>query len=194
VVLFEKASGKSREGRPELEKIMSVIGKDDALIVCKLDGLGRNMLDMLTISEELKARGANLVSLAQQIDTSTAMGNAFFQITGIFAEMERGRIRERQREGIERAKAAGVYKGRPPSIDYREIRRRAARRQQRLRRPWAAHARQFTGRCLPTLANVQRKIAVARSVPALATIASVAFTAHRRILSQCRYALAVLVR
>jgi DNA invertase Pin-like site-specific DNA recombinase len=54
------------------------------------------------------------------------VGNAFFQVTGIFAEMERGRIRERQREGIERAKVAGIYKGRPPSIDYREIRRRAA--------------------------------------------------------------------
>jgi DNA invertase Pin-like site-specific DNA recombinase len=126
VVLFEKASGKSREARPELEKIMSVIGKGDALVVTKFDRLGRNMLDMLMISEELKTKGANLVSLAEQIDTSTAMGNAFFQITGIFAEMERGRIRERQREGIERAKAAGVYKGRPPSIDYREIRRRAA--------------------------------------------------------------------
>ena len=72
--------------------IMSVIGKGDALVVTKFDRLGRNMLDMLMISEELKAKGANLVSLAEQIDTSTAMGNAFFQITGIFAEMERGRI------------------------------------------------------------------------------------------------------
>jgi DNA invertase Pin-like site-specific DNA recombinase len=107
--------------------IMSVIGKGDALVLTKFDRLGRNMLDMLMISEELKAKGANLVSLAEQIDTSTAMGNAFFQITGIFAEMERGRIRERQREGIERAKAAGVYKGRPPSIDYAEIRRRAVK-------------------------------------------------------------------
>jgi DNA invertase Pin-like site-specific DNA recombinase len=93
---------------------MSVIGKGDALVLAKFDRLGRNMLDMLMISEELKAKGANLVSLAEQIDTSTTMGNAFFQINGIFAEMERGRIRERQREGIERAKAAGVYKGRPP--------------------------------------------------------------------------------
>jgi Resolvase, N terminal domain len=58
-VLFEKASGKSREGRPELEKIMSVIGKSDALVVTKFDRLGRNMLDMLMISEELKTKGAN---------------------------------------------------------------------------------------------------------------------------------------
>jgi DNA invertase Pin-like site-specific DNA recombinase len=107
--------------------IMSVIGKGDALVLTKFDRLGRNMLDMLMISEELKAKGTNLVSLAEQIDTSTTMGNAFFQINGIFAEMERGRIRERQREGIERAKAAGIYKGRPPSIDYGEIRRRTAK-------------------------------------------------------------------
>jgi DNA invertase Pin-like site-specific DNA recombinase len=100
---------------------MSVIGKSHALVVSKFDRLGRNMLDMLMISEELKGKGANLVSLAEQIDNSTAMGN-----TGIFAEMERGRIRERQREGIERARAAGVYRGRPPSIDYAKIRRRAA--------------------------------------------------------------------
>ena len=126
VILREKVSGKSREGRVELDKILSVIGKGDALVVCKYDRLGRNLFDLLTINQELAQKGADLISLAEKIDTSTPGGKMLFYVSGIFAEIERDRIRERQREGIERRKAEGGYRGRPPSFNASEIRRLAA--------------------------------------------------------------------
>ena len=59
----------------------------------------------------------------QQVNTSNAAGKAFFQMLGVFAEFETNLRRERQMEGIAKAKAAGVYKGRKPSIDVDEVRR-----------------------------------------------------------------------
>ena len=66
---------------------------------------------------ELKAEGATLRATHQPIDTSTAAGKAFLDMLGVFAEFETNLRRERQMEGIARAKAAGVYKGRKPTID-----------------------------------------------------------------------------
>jgi DNA invertase Pin-like site-specific DNA recombinase len=65
----------------------------------------------------LKERGAALRALHQPIDTSTAAGKCFLDMLGVFAEFETNLRRERQLEGIAKAKAAGVYKGRPPVID-----------------------------------------------------------------------------
>src|SRR5215211_7165651 len=67
------------------------------------------------------ARGATLKALQQPIDTSTAAGKCFLDILGVFAEFETNLRRERQMEGIAKAKAAGVYKGRPPSIDADQV-------------------------------------------------------------------------
>jgi DNA invertase Pin-like site-specific DNA recombinase len=126
VILAEKVSGKSRDGRAELRKIMDVIGTGDVLVVTKYDRLGRNLLDLLMINQELAQKGADLISLAEKIDTTTHGGKMLFYVSGISAEIERDRIRERQREGIERRKAEGGYHGRPPSFDAMEIRRLAA--------------------------------------------------------------------
>ncbi|MBY4893324.1 recombinase family protein [Rhodobacteraceae bacterium N5(2021)] len=59
----------------------------------------------------------------QSVDTSDAAGKAFFQMLGVFAEFETNLRRERQLEGIAKAKAKGVYKGRKPSVDVDEVRR-----------------------------------------------------------------------
>ena len=71
----------------------------------------------------MKAKGATLRATEQPIDTSTAAGKAFLDMLGLLAEFETNLRRERQMEGIARAKAAGVYKGRKPSIDRDEVRR-----------------------------------------------------------------------
>src|SRR5215211_1448087 len=68
------------------------------------------------------ARGATLKALNQAIDTNTAAGKCFLDMLGVFAEFEPNLRRERQLEGIARAKAAGVYKGRPASIDAAKVR------------------------------------------------------------------------
>ena len=70
----------------------------------------------------LKAKGATLRATEQPIDTSTA-GKCFLDMLGVFAEFETNIRRERQQEGIAKAKAAGVYKGRPASIDVEKVRR-----------------------------------------------------------------------
>jgi DNA invertase Pin-like site-specific DNA recombinase len=64
----------------------------------------------------VRAKGASLKATEQPIDTSTAAGKCFLDMLGVFAEFERNLRRERQ-QGIAKAKAAGVYKGRPASID-----------------------------------------------------------------------------
>jgi len=74
------------------------------------------------IVRTLKARGAILKATEQPIDTGTAAGKAFLDMLGVFAEFETNLRRERQLEGIGKAKAAGVYRGRPPAIDPAQVR------------------------------------------------------------------------
>jgi DNA invertase Pin-like site-specific DNA recombinase len=112
VILEEKASGASREGRAELELLLKVLGPGDTLVVTKLDRLARNTIDMLTLVEEIAGKGAGFKSLAETwADTTSPAGLLILTIMGGVAEFERARIKERQREGIEAAKKNGVYKG-----------------------------------------------------------------------------------
>ena len=80
-------------------------------------------LNLQTLAETLQERGVALKATQQPVDTSTAAGKAFFQMLGVFSEFETNLRKERQIEGIEKAKRAGVYKGRKPSIDVAEVRR-----------------------------------------------------------------------
>lgn len=70
---------------------------------------------------ELKAKGAYLKATEQPLDPATAAGKAFLDMLGVFAEFETNLRRERQMEGIAKAKAQGVYKGRKPSIDPAQV-------------------------------------------------------------------------
>lgn len=119
----EKASGTSTNGRPELAAILDFIREGDTLVVTRIDRLARSIADLQTIVAQLKARGAKLQATEQPIDTSTAAGKAFLDMLGVFAEFETNLRRERQMEGIAKAKAAGAYKGRRPSIDPEAVRR-----------------------------------------------------------------------
>ena len=69
----------------------------------------------------VKAKGATLKATEQPIDTGTAAGKCFLDMLGVFAEFETNLRKERQLEGIAKAKAAGVYKGRPASIDPAQV-------------------------------------------------------------------------
>jgi DNA invertase Pin-like site-specific DNA recombinase len=122
LVRTEKASGGSREGRSELEAIVDFIRPGDALVVVKLDRLGRSTRDVLNIVHELEQRGAALRVLEPAIDTAGPMGKMVLSVLGMVAEMELGFIRDRQRAGIEAAKARGEYKGRKPGFDHARIR------------------------------------------------------------------------
>jgi DNA invertase Pin-like site-specific DNA recombinase len=84
--------------------------------------LARSLADLSRIVELLVKKGASLRILNTNIDTSTASGKAFLGMLGVFAEFETNLRRERQLEGIAKAKAAGVYRGRPASIDADQVR------------------------------------------------------------------------
>jgi DNA invertase Pin-like site-specific DNA recombinase len=121
VVRSEKRSGSSTSGRAELRTLLDFIRKGDTLVVTRIDQLARSIADLAAIVRELEAKGASLKAIEQPIDTSSAAGRAFLQMLGVFAEFETAIRRERQMEGIGAAKAKGVYKGRPASIDAAEV-------------------------------------------------------------------------
>lgn len=123
IVREERVSGTSTKGRQELASILDFIREGDTLVVTRIDRLARSIADLQTIVVQLSARGARLQATEQPIDTSTAAGKAFLDMLGVFAEFETNLRRERQLEGIARAKAANKYKGRKPTVDRSEIRR-----------------------------------------------------------------------
>jgi DNA invertase Pin-like site-specific DNA recombinase len=124
VIRAEKASGTRRDGRTELQVLLDFLQPGDVLVVTRIDRLARSLKDLQDIVHELKVKGVSLKATEQPIDTGTAAGKAFLDMLGVFAEFETNLRKERQLEGIRAAKARGVYQGRKPSIDAREVRRR----------------------------------------------------------------------
>lgn len=121
IIREEKISGTSKQGRDELKTLLEFVREGDTLVVTRLDRLARSMDDLSSIAKELQEKGVALKATEQPVDTSSAAGKAFFQMLGVFAEFETNLRRERQMEGIAKAKAEGVYKGRKPSIDVDEV-------------------------------------------------------------------------
>ncbi|CCQ72762.1 recombinase family protein [Magnetospira sp. QH-2] len=123
IIRAEKVSGTSRDGRKELETLLDFLRNGDTLVVTRIDRLARSIRDLQNLVHDLKERGVILKATEQPIDTGTAAGKAFLDMLGVFAEFETNLRSERQMEGIAKAKAAGVYKGRKPTIDRDEVAR-----------------------------------------------------------------------
>lgn len=121
-LFIEKASGTTRQGREKLEEAIRFARRGDVLTVTRLDRLARSVLDLNTISQELQAKGVDLIATEQNIDTTTPTGRLMFNMLGAIAEFETDLRRERQLEGIALAKAKGNYKGRPVTVDGDAIR------------------------------------------------------------------------
>ncbi len=117
VVREEKASGTTTAGRTELATVLNFLRAGDVLVVTRVDRLARSIGDLQTIVRTIRDKGAALQATEQPVDTSTAAGKAFLDMLGVFAEFETNIRKERQLEGIAKAKAAGVYKGRKPTLD-----------------------------------------------------------------------------
>lgn len=118
LVRSEKVSGSApRAERRELATLLDFMRPGDTLLVFKLDRLARSTGDLLAIVDELEAKGVKLRTVDGEINTSTAAGRAFVGMLAVFAEFETNLRRERQTEGIRKAKEQGRYKGRKPSVD-----------------------------------------------------------------------------
>lgn len=122
-VYEEKASAGSTK-RPELQACLNHLRAGDTLHVHSIDRLARNLMDLQRIVDDLNARGITVrfhkegLAFTGQNDH---IGKLMLQMMGAFAEFERAIIRERQREGIEKAKQKGVYKGRKPNLNATQV-------------------------------------------------------------------------
>jgi hypothetical protein len=105
----------SKDRRPALDRLVTDAKrrKFDVLVCWRLDRLGRNLKHLITLLEKLQALGVAFVSLAEGIDATTPAGKLQMHILGAIAEFERGRIVERVRAGLSRARAQGRRLGRP---------------------------------------------------------------------------------
>ena len=122
IIRSERHTGTTTAGRAELDTILSFLRPGDTLMVTRIDRLARSVADLERIVAHLREKEVHLRATDQPIDTSTPAGIAFLQMLGVFAQFETAIRRERQMEGIAKAKVAGVYKGRKPSVDAAAVR------------------------------------------------------------------------
>lgn len=104
-------SGKRADNRPGLQAALSALGKGDALIVYSLSRLARSTKDTITIAESLDKRNADLVSLSEKIDTTTAAGKMVFRMLAVLSEFERDQVSERTRFALAHKRAQGEKTG-----------------------------------------------------------------------------------
>jgi DNA invertase Pin-like site-specific DNA recombinase len=113
---------KGRDKRPGLDAMMKAVNSKEFDMVASwsVDRLSRSLTDLLTILQGLHDKGVGLFLHQQGLDTTTTAGKAMFQMLGVFAEFERGIIKERVNAGLARARANGVKLGRrrvKPSVE-----------------------------------------------------------------------------
>lgn len=102
--------------RPQLKKMLEQIREGDVVVIWKLDRLGRSLADLVHLVTEIQGKGAGLLSLHDNIDTTTPQGKLTFHIFAAIAEFERDIIRERTKAGLESARARGRKGGRPKGL------------------------------------------------------------------------------
>ena len=124
-IFDDKASGKNTE-RQGLNDMLDYVREGDTIHVHSIDRLGRSLIDLKTVVTELNARGVAVhfhkENLKFEAGTQNPMQTLMFDMLGAFAEFERSMIKERQREGIEKAKERGVYnKDKRKKVDYTEL-------------------------------------------------------------------------
>ena len=126
-IYMDKLSGGNAD-RPALKAMLVYLRKGDIVVVESISRLARNTKDLLEIVETIHSKGAELKILKENIDTTNDYGRFMLTVFGAVAELERGYIRSRQREGIEIAKQNGVYKGKPRlKIDEAALKRECKR-------------------------------------------------------------------
>ncbi len=109
------------DGRTELTNLLDFLRDGDTLLITRVDRLARSVKDLQDIVHQLRERGVELKATEQPVDTSSAAGNMFISLLGVFASFETELRKERQMEGIAKAKERGVYRGRQATIDVEAI-------------------------------------------------------------------------
>lgn len=123
VVFTETGNGSSLDGRDQLEAAIRLLDPSDVLLALHPDRLARDTGDLLTIAKRVVERGAILQIDDPKIvfDGTDMMAEVMLTLFGLIGMMEKHFIKARQQRGIEAAKLRGAYKGRPPSIDPKQV-------------------------------------------------------------------------
>ena len=120
-IFEEKVSGTSTQGREKLKECLDFVRDGDELVVTRIDRLARSILDLQLIVKQLSDKGVTLTATEQPISTKDAASKCFLDMLGVFSEFETNLRKERQLDGIKKAKENNVYKGRKSQIDVERI-------------------------------------------------------------------------
>jgi DNA invertase Pin-like site-specific DNA recombinase len=119
-IFLEQASGRTKN-RPELKRMLDTLRPGDTVIVWRLDRLGRSLKDLIELIETFRVGGVTFVSISEQIDTGTAVGELTFHIFASIAQLERLLNSERTKAGLASARARGRVGGRKPSLTAQQV-------------------------------------------------------------------------
>lgn len=119
-IFEDKATGTNRE-RAGLIEMMGFVREGDTIVVSRLDRFARSLSDLFELLDQAASKGVAFQCIHQNIDTSSSTGKLTLAILGAVAEFENDLRRERQREGIAKAKANGIYKGRKATVSVERV-------------------------------------------------------------------------
>lgn len=124
-IFVEKRSG-VRTDLPARRSAMSKVRRGDALVIWKVDRLGRDLLDLLLVHRDLERKGARILSIVEGIDTATPVGKLQYQMSGAFAEYEHNTLIVRTKAGMQAARAEGHRAGRKRQMTDKKVARAKA--------------------------------------------------------------------
>ena len=122
-LIFEEKIKSVAKHRPAFEECIRQLQPGDTLIVWKLDRLGRNTVQLITLIDDLEKRGIHFNCITQGFDTSTPIGKAFLGMMAVFAQLERDQIIERTTAGLLAAEEKGHFGGRPRKLTPEQVER-----------------------------------------------------------------------
>jgi len=140
--LITETASAWRGRRREFDNMLRRMRRGDTLLVWKLDRLGRNLRELLRVTDWLQAEGVQLVSLSEAIDTATPIGKLYFGIMAVIAQFESDQTSMRTKAGIEARRAKGLPIGRAPKLTPAQI-KAAARDLRTTRAPLADVAKKY---------------------------------------------------
>ena len=114
--IFYEVDKGARADRPEWLKLLEEIQKGDTLIVWKLDRMGRSLHHLIKVVNDLIAKGVDIISIQDPLNTTSAQGRLIFNMFASLAEFEKDLIRERTMAGLKSARARGRMGGRPKGL------------------------------------------------------------------------------
>jgi len=121
IVFTDHGISGSTFDRPGLADALDSVKQGDMLVVWRLDRLGRSLIDLISVINDLGKKGVEFRSLSEAIDTSTSGGRLTFHIMAAMAEFERSIISERTKAGMSAARSRGSLIGRRPALTPEQI-------------------------------------------------------------------------